>query len=184
MGLGDGYSSYFCGYGNLLFGSRWRNVKIAFVPKNEQQTTHAYGHIATNISVRINNKDYHYADGRPVLGELGVNSHLQGYLPTIMFLALILSTPIGWKQKLKSMGIGILVIYLFLAVLLWIVIVAYTEVSGIGIYRFGDTMKGIINWVMQIALLNQIGISFIMPLIIWIVVVGIQGEFYSFLSDR
>ncbi|MBS1537079.1 MAG: hypothetical protein JST20_04960 [Bacteroidetes bacterium] len=184
MGLGDEYSSYFRDYGNFFFGTHWENVAISFVLKNVQQTTLADGHRATNISVRINNKNYHYTDGRPVLGELGANSHLQGYLPTSMFLALMLATPIGWKHRLKSLGIGLLFIHVFIAAVLWLIIVGYTEANGIGIYRFGDTVKGIISWMMQITLINQIGISFIVPMVIWIFIISLVGEFRAFFPLR
>ncbi len=183
-GFGEGYSSYFRGFGNLLFSSRWENVKISFVPKNSQQTTLAEGHRATNISVRINNQDYHYENGLPVLGELGVNSHLQGYLPTALLLSLFIATPINWKRRLKALGIGILTLHTFIAALLWVVIVGYTETNGIGIYRFGDTMKGIIVWIMQITLVNQIGISFMVPLLFWMGIVGIMGGFRSLIPSR
>jgi len=180
-GVGDGYSAYFRGLGNFLFGKRWENVVISFVPKNSQQTTLAEGHRATNISVRIDNKDYHYADGRPVQGELGVNSHLQGYLPTALFLALILATPLGWKQRMKLMGVGLVLLHVFIAVLLWFVIVGYTEVSGIGIYRFGDVMKGFVSNVVQVALVNQIGISFVVPMLIWLGCIAVTGALRTLL---
>lgn len=183
-GVGDGYSSYFRGLGNFLFGKRWENVAISFVPKNAQQTTLADGHRATNISVRINNKDYHYADGRPVQGELGVNSHLQGYLPTALFLALILATPLGWKRRVKLMGIGLVLLHVFIAVLLWFVIVGYTEVSGIGIYRFGDVMKGFVSNVVHVALVNQIGISFVVPMLIWLGCSALSGALGTLLPAK
>ncbi|MBI3260393.1 MAG: hypothetical protein HYZ54_13120 [Ignavibacteriae bacterium] len=183
-GLGEGYSSYFRGFGNLLFSSHWDNVKISFVQKNSQQTTLAQGHRTTNITVRINNHAYHYTNGLPVLGELGVNSHLQGYLPTALLLALFIATPINWKRRLKALGIGIFILHLFIAALLWVVIVGYTETNGIGIYRFGDTAKGIITWIMQITLVNQIGISFMMPLLLWMGIIGIMDGFRSLLPPK
>lgn len=183
-GAGDGYSAYFRGLGNFLFGKRWENVVISFVPKNSQKTTLADGHRATNISVRIDNKDYHYADGRPVQGELGVNSHLQGYLPTALFLALILATPLGWKQRMQLMGVGLVLLHVFIAVLLWFVIVGYTEVSGIGIYRFGDMMKGFVSNVVQVALVNQIGISFVVPMLIWLGCIAVTGALRTLLPQK
>jgi len=175
-----GYSSFFRGLGNVLFSSRWNNVSIQFVPQAVAGTLTA-GHTTRNTSIRLNNRDYHYADGRPVLGEIGTNSHLQGYLPTAMIIALFAAMPLGWWKRLKLLGVGIIAIHGFISVLLWLVIVSYAETNGIGWYRFADGMKEFLAELVSIILMNQIGISFMVPLLLWVCIIALAGEFHLLL---
>lgn len=53
--------------------------------------------------------------GVPQWLEIGISSRQVGYLPTAVLLALIVATPIALTRRLRSLGLGIVLIHLFIA---------------------------------------------------------------------
>lgn len=48
--------------------------------------------------------------------EIGINSRQVGYLPTAVLLALVVATPIALTRRLRSLGLGIVLIHVFIAI--------------------------------------------------------------------
>lgn len=53
--------------------------------------------------------------GAPQWLEIGISSRQVGYLPTVVLFALIVATPIALTRRLRSLGLGMVLIHVFIA---------------------------------------------------------------------
>jgi hypothetical protein len=90
-----------------------------------------------------------------------------GWVPTALTIALVLATPISWKRRLLALVGGLVLIHLFILLTLqsWIWNNA-PDVSLVKLSAFWQRVLGELNY----ALMNQLGVSFTVPVVIWILV--------------
>lgn len=101
---------------------------------------------------------------------LCLDSRGVGWIPTALLMALIISTPIPWRRRLWALAIGMVTIHLF--------IVFIGE-----IYLWNETLplegsdtpvpERIERWIaggLEETLVVQLGASFVVPAIVWIMV--------------
>ena len=88
-------------------------------------------------------------------------------MPTALTAALVLATPISWRRRLIALAGGLVLIHLFILVSLqsWIWNNS-TGVSLLALSSFWQQAADDLNY----TLMNQLGVSFSVPVIIWVLV--------------
>jgi hypothetical protein len=105
--------------------------------------------------------------GRVTAKKLGLDSRGVGWVPTALFAALALATPVGWRRRAWALFWGLLLIHGFL-------------VFSVGCYIWNQSVDlGIValpplgRWAaagLEETLVTQLGASFVVPALIWLVV--------------
>jgi len=124
--------------------------KSNYVPNQERI-------IGPDIDVKVRTK----VKGREYEGVGKLNSHTKVLLPFIALISLILATPIGLKNKLISLGLGMFVFFIYLMFLFkWTIgyVAKVTAGADISSLWFGQVFN------------TNIGFMTILPTIIWVMV--------------
>lgn len=109
-------------------------------------------------------------DGMVKARVLGLDSRGVGWVPTALFSALVLATPVGWKRRLRSLAAGLLLMQAF--IVLSVLAYIWNEslpATGPGASLVGTLTKRIAEG-LQLTLVTQIGASFAVPAILWLLV--------------
>jgi hypothetical protein len=90
-----------------------------------------------------------------------------GWVPTALTMALILATPIPWRRRGAALAGGLVLVHCFILFSLqaWI----WDNSSDVSLMRlsgFWQEVAGELDY----ALINQLGASFSVPVVIWILV--------------
>jgi hypothetical protein len=96
-----------------------------------------------------------------------LDSRSIGWVPTALTMALVLATPVSWPRRLTALAGGLVLIHLFIFFSLqcWIWDKS-AEMSLLTLSNLGQRVMDEMNY----ALMNQLGASFSIPVMIWILV--------------
>ena len=180
FGAGKPYSAVFQSVGTSVFGTMWENVQVKFKPGIAVTGTVRFRDNDTQI--QVTNKGLRLANGAPPMGSVNTNSRLQGYLPMAMLVSLCFALPIGLKRKSVITLSGLLLLSLWITFLLGLVIVLYGELSGMGWFGFQPETKQLLQKTVETILMNQIGISYVIPSVVWCIIILISGDYRSVLD--
>jgi len=112
------YANHFRGFCKYWFQSFEQKGDVRFHKlKSEKLDTH----------IELGNKDMMRKaryQGKTEVKKMWVkvSSHRIGFLPMIIFLALLFATPLSWFSKLKAAIAGLIGIYIFIYFQVWVVI--------------------------------------------------------------
>lgn len=108
--------------------------------------------------------------GRGRARVLGLDTRGVGWIPTAFLCALVLSTPILWKRRIRALGLGLLAVHLYLALAvrayIWNESIPSLAENGVSASHF---LKWLANGLEE-TLITQLGPSFVIPAIIWLLV--------------
>lgn len=180
FGAGKPFSTLFQSMGNTVFGTRWENVQVKFKPSIVSGGTVRFRDNDTQI--QITNQALRMPSGAPPMGSVNTNSRLQGFLPMAMILSLCFAIPLSWKRKFIITAFALFLLGIWISLLLGLVIVLYGELSGMGWYGFSAGTKALLQKMVETIVMNQIGISYVMPLLLWGVVLLITGDYRKILD--
>ncbi len=158
----------------------WENVHVHFKPSIPSGGTVRFRD--NDTQVQITNQALRLPSGAPPMGSVNTNSRLQGFLPMAMLLSLCFAIPAQWKRKLIITALALLLLGVWISLLLGLVIVLYGELSGMGWYGFSAETKALLQKIVETIVMNQIGISYVMPSILWGVVLLITGDYRKILD--
>ncbi len=100
---------------------------------------------------------------------LTINSWNIGGLPTLFVLALILATPILWKQKLWAVLWGFLLINVFILLKMWVLLVyEANQHQQLDIFNLGGFSQNMLNSINII--FSFLGFNLIVAILIWVLV--------------
>jgi len=164
------YADYFRAFGKQMLEYPFGNAAVRFMEyENNEQPK-----FSTNL--RLSNKKdierYLQTGAAYPTFNARVSSWYSGYLPTMLTLSLIVAIP-GMKRKQKLIGLlaGMIVIHLFIFLKLYIQIVyEFGKNEWLKVITFSST-----QWVMidnlYYLFVTSMGLNFIVPLLIFVVVV-------------
>lgn len=175
LGVNKPFSSIFQSIGTKVFKTMWNNVDIEY--KSLYSTQEGNRLRDNDTQIQITNRNLRLPSGYPPMGNVGTNSRIQGYLPLAMMTALCLSMPISFIKRLKNLAIGWSVLWLWIVGLLGFVTVLYGELSGIGWFGFSQETKQSMQGILEIVLMNQIGLSYVIPFVLWGVLIVCTGDY-------
>jgi hypothetical protein len=160
-GLNQAYSRYFQSFGQWSFDATGDSGrKVIFAP--------ASGEVPElDTRVTLENTALASSSGQVEGRRTGLNTRSIGWVPTALTIALVLATPIPWGRRLGALAAGLVLIHLFIYVsLLSWVWNESTELSLLSLSNFWKQALDELNY----ELMNQLGISFSVPVVIWVIV--------------
>lgn len=161
-GWNELYGDYFRALGQMAFSRDGEKRIVLFEPHELQ-----HGFSSLNTRMTLGNRDLtdSSGNGRAVMIDLDTRSI--GWVPTALTVALILATPVPWRRRGWALLWGLLLIHGFILFSLqtWI----WNESPGLSLTTLSPFWKEIVDD-LEYTLVTQLGASFSVPVLIWIVV--------------
>jgi len=154
------YSQGFRAVGNAVFGSTDGNRVLYFEAHRQTQ-----GLASIDSRIVLGNRDLADSTGKGPVSLLGVDARSIGWTPTALTIALILASPVQWRRRIWALLWGLLLIHAF--ILLSVAIYIWNESTNVSLLTLSPFWKQIADG-LQYTLVTQMGVSFSMPILIWI----------------
>ena len=98
-----------------------------------------------------------------------MSTYNMGYVPTTLFLALLIPTPAPWRRRLIGLVIGLALVHLaILARLTWMIVTVFSLPGAHRVYEFSPWKQSLVEWGFN-ALVQPAGNAYLTALIIWAV---------------
>jgi hypothetical protein len=154
------YAQYFQAFGQTVFNLGESQRVVDFQP-----STGKYPELDTQVT--LGNRALADSTGKALIKRTEIDSRSVGWVPTALTVALVAATPIPWRRRLGALVGGLVLIHLFIFFTLqtWVWNNS-SELSLITLSAFWQNVSDQLNY----ALLNQLGASFSVPVVIWILV--------------
>jgi hypothetical protein len=156
------YGDYFRGLGEVAFSRDEGKRVVVFAPSEG-------GAVSQGLDTRmtLGNRDLTDGGGKGVVKRTDLDTRSIGWVPTALTMALILATPIPWRRRGAALAGGLVLVHCFILFSLqaWI----WDNSSDVSLMRlsgFWQEVAGELDY----ALINQLGASFSVPVVIWILV--------------
>ena len=99
-----------------------------------------------------------------------VNTRSIGYLPTVLLISLIISSPVSWKRKLMALLLGFVLLTSFIMFQLWILIIHLcAHNKSLNLYDFSKGQKNVIDFTYNGIVVSG-GFSWFIVVAIWLLV--------------
>ena len=156
------YSDYFRGLGEAFFTLNNGNRAVVF---SSGQGAPDWPALDTRITLA--NRQLLDSNGKGLMKTTGLNTRSIGWVPTALTLALILATPIPWSRRIWALAGGLVLVHAFILFSLqaWI----WNNSPDLSLLTLSGFWKSVAND-LDYTLINQLGTSFAVPVLIWIVV--------------
>ena len=155
--VGPYYAAFFRESANGLVGPTREGVVIRFRP----MVTDARGR---DVQLVIQQS------GSTRFWTTPISSRMQGYLPTVELLALVLATPIPWKRRIRATIAGLLVVHAFIALRIFSAIAYSLATAKLGYFSdFSPFWRDVVFKIDEI-LTTVPSTTFVAPVFIWIIV--------------
>jgi len=161
-GWNEIYSSYFRALGEMAFSRQDDQRVVQFQPHYLQ---HGFSSLDTRMI--LGNRALVDANGNGLVEMVDLDSRSQGWMPTALTMALILATPVPWRQRGWALLWGLLLVNAFIlfSLQVWI----WDESPALSLIDLSPFSKTIIDD-LQYTLITQLGAGFSVPILIWILV--------------
>ena len=170
-GWSDFYSGYFRALGQAAFSGQDDQRIVLFAPTQVQ-----HGFSALDTKMTLGNRALIDNRGHGKSESIGLDTRSIGWLPTALTIALILATPVPWRQRAWALLWGLLLVHAFIlfSLQVWI----WDESSSVSLLNLspaGQTMMDDLEY----TLITQMGASFSVPPLIWILVTIRRENLFS-----
>ncbi len=104
-----------------------------------------------------------------------ISARYTGYFPTVVVISLILATPLPWPRRLRALGIGLLLVNLFIVA--WLGVSIWDDISDplpqVPIHGFilSPWLKSAIHFVVANVVDSLVACSYVVPVFLWIIAV-------------
>jgi hypothetical protein len=159
-GWNAAYAQYFQAFGRMVFNLGDGNRVVDFQPYSGK-------YASLDTAITLGNRALADRTGLIQARRTEIDSRSIGWVPTALTLALVAATPIPWRRRLMALTGGLILIHLFIffTLLTWVWNKS-SDVSLLSLSAFWQNAADQLNY----ALMNEIGASFSVPVIIWILV--------------
>ncbi len=115
-GWSQAYGDYFRAMGNFVF-NRESNFRVVFSQNREM------GDLRKGDTI-VDVRNWNQIDARGIVPtfRLAIESRRIGWIPTALFIALVLASPLSWLRRLRALGLGLVALQFFLLMTLQICI--------------------------------------------------------------
>jgi hypothetical protein len=90
-----------------------------------------------------------------------------GWIPTALFLSLVLATPVPWPRRAWALFAGLVAVHAF--ILFSVEISLWNNSPGVSLIALNPIWGQIVGGLEE-TLITQMGVSFVMPVVVWIFV--------------
>jgi hypothetical protein len=159
-GWNGAYADYFRAFGSAVFSVGDGNRVVVFAPSSGAAP-------GLDTQVTLGNRALLDEHGRGLLKRTEIDSRSIGWVPTALTIALVAATPIPWRRRLLALAGGLVLIhaFIFFSLLSWI----WDNSPDLSLLTLSDFWRSCASQ-LDYALVAQLGASFSVPVIIWIVV--------------
>jgi hypothetical protein len=161
------YGRWFRGFNQLVFASNDRRI-LQFEP-----TPDARSPLDTQIALA--NRARIDALGRAPGKRLGLDSRGVGWIPTALFAAMTLASPLGWRRRIWVLLGGLLLIHGYIVFSVGCYIC--NQSADLGLVTLTPLAKAVAGGLEE-TLVTQLGPSFAVPALLWLLL-----SFRSISSD-
>jgi hypothetical protein len=161
-GWNEAYGVYFRGLGQAAFSCDEGNRIVLFAPNDGPANSRGLG---TRISLA--NRDQVDSSGKALVKSAQLDTRSIGWVPTALTVALIAATPISWRRRAWALAGGLILVHGFILFSLqaWI----WNNSPALFLLTLSDFWKEVVDD-LNYTLINQMGASFAVPVLIWILV--------------
>jgi hypothetical protein len=162
-GSRDLYGTYLRSVARLVLteNNGRRIVRFEGVPKAKRNRT-----LDTRITVA--NREQLDANGSGPAVMLDLDSHGIGWVPTALLIALVLATPVPWRRRFRALAWGLLAVHVLILFSIQVYIWNQSDSSsGLFLIELSPFWKTILSGLEE-TLITQLGASFVVPILIWI----------------
>jgi hypothetical protein len=161
-GWRNAYGSFFRGLTGAVFAGEKGPTTVQFRPAEKPPRPE----IDTEILL-VNHAEIDAA-GRGPARILGLDSRGVGWVPTALLLALVAATPLSWCRRWRALLVGLLLVHSYLLTL--VAFYLWNQSGGIVPVSFLP-FWGPLGEFLEETFVGQIGPSFVVPTLIWLLVV-------------
>jgi hypothetical protein len=160
-GWNEAYSQYFRAFGQWAFNSNDGGRLVVFAPIDPPLES------MLDTKLSLGNRALMDTDGKGLIKRTRIDTRSIGWLPTALTIALVAATPVPWFRRLMALATGLVLVHVFIFFSLqtWIWN-SSPDVALFTLSRFWKTVTDELAY----ACMNQLGISFTVPVLIWILV--------------
>jgi hypothetical protein len=90
-----------------------------------------------------------------------------GWIPSALFIALTLASPVGWRRRAWALALGFVLIHVYIVFSVGCFI--WNQSAGIGLVALPPFLKAVVAGLEE-TMVIQLGASFVVPVVIWAVV--------------
>ena len=156
-GWRDTYTAGFRGAGNLLFGDLFGARSAVFAPSG-LAGSRGESQISFFTKRKLGTRVIPY------------NAHLYGYLPLVLLVSLSLATALPWRRRLQGLGLGLIALYVFLWLRIWLLLLReFCREGPVQLYQLPGWLQWPLELVAGIAALAPVP-NFTLPVLIWVIV--------------
>jgi hypothetical protein len=170
---------------NKLYGRGFRAVGNAVFARDDEKCVlyfeghrQSQGFSAVDTRIMIGNRHLVDSNGKGLGALLVLNTRSVGWLPTALTVALIVATPVPWRRRCWALLWGMLLIHSF--VLFSVAVYIWNESTTVSLVTLSPFWKEITEY----TLVTQMGISFSIPVLIWIAVLFRRQDVKTFVLTQ
>jgi hypothetical protein len=156
------YGEGFCAVGNDIFGRRDAGCLLYFEAARQTR-----GLASLDSQIVLGNPQLADKSGNGPALKLGLNTRAIGWIPTALIIALVAATPIPWPRRLRALFLGLVLTQAF--ILASVAIYIGNESTEVSLRVLSPFWKQVFADG-EYTLITQMGASFSVPLLIWILV--------------
>jgi hypothetical protein len=163
---------------NAAYGAGFRRMAQACLGASEPtavrfQATPGGGPL--DMEIVVFNPTQADAQGRVKTRLLRLDTRGVGWIPTAFLVALVIASPVTWCRRLRALALGLVALdlYLLLAVRVYIWNATLSNAP--------ETLKAIASGLVE-TMVVQLGPSFVVPAILWLLVTFRQADFEAALG--
>jgi hypothetical protein len=173
---------------NKLYGRGFRAVGNAVFARDDEKCVlyfeghrQSQGFSAVDTRIMIGNRHLVDSNGKGLGALLVLNTRSVGWLPTALTAALIVATPVPWRRRCWALLWGMLLIHSF--VLFSVAAYIWNESTTVSLVTLSPFWKEIAD-ALEYTLVTQMGISFSIPVLIWIAVLFRRQDVKTFVLTQ
>ncbi len=171
-GWSEFYAEGFRAAGNAVFARADKGYLLHFQSNQPTQRSSA-----VDTQIIIGNRRLADSSGKGPAALLDLNTRSVGWLPTALTIALIMATPVQWRRRSWALLWGMLLINLF--ILFSVAVFIWNESTTVSLVTLSPVWKQIAD-ALEYTLISQLGISFSLPVLIWVAVLFRRQDFGRF----
>lgn len=170
------YSSYFRALGQATFSLQDDQRIVRFEPKHVQ---HGFSSLDTQMT--LSNRALIDSSGNGSGVTIDLDTRSIGWLPTALTMALILATPVPWRQRAWALLWGLVLVHAFIlfSLQVWI----WDESTAVSLLDLSPAWQTIMDD-LEYTLITQLGASFSVPILIWILVTIRREDLFCLASPQ
>ncbi len=161
-GFDEFYGAYFRGLSTLFLS---RDNPDEIVRFERSVVTHDFTTVETRMT--LGNPRSADAQGNLHVVQTSLNARSIGWIPTALTVALIVASPVPWRRKIGALVAGLVAVHLL--ILFTIETAIWSESTGLGLLHLSPFEQAVADG-LKYTCLDQLGLSFSAPVVIWLLV--------------